>query len=132
MFNVFSRARTRDQSIRQALAQAGLPAATDRARVVLVRKPGQYSGRRVDFFHVFDPMREDVHLASGHVEQNGAVVINGWPKPAENGPVRVPANRAEHADDERLVFLDANTSQVSEVGLSAPAPSQLHPTERRQ
>ena len=55
MFNVFSRARTRDQSIRQALAQAGLPAATDRARVVLVRKPGQYSGRRVDFFHVFDP-----------------------------------------------------------------------------
>ena len=132
MFNVFSRARTRDQSIPPALAQAGLPAATDLVRVGLVRKPGPYSGRPVDFFYVFDPVYKDVLLASGHVEQDGAVVINGWPKPAENGPVRVPANRAEHADDERLVFLDANTSQVSEVGLSAPASSQRHPTERRQ
>ncbi len=61
MFNVFSRARTRDQSIRQALVQAGLPAATDRVRVALIRKSGQYSGRRVDFFRAFDPTHEGVH-----------------------------------------------------------------------
>lgn len=132
MFNVFSRARTRDQSIRQALVQAGLPAATDRVRVALIRKSGQYSGRRVDFFRAFAPTHEGVLLASGHVEQDGAVVINGWPKPGEKSSVREPANRAKHADDERLVFFDANASQVSEVGLRVPAPSQLNPMERRQ
>jgi hypothetical protein len=36
-------------------------------------------------------------------------------------PVREPANRANHADDERLVFWDADKARSSESTLSAPA-----------
>ena len=125
MFNVFSRSRDRSQIIRQALACAGLAAATDLARVTVVRNPGQYSGRHVDFFRAFDSAHQSVLLATGHVEQEGTVVVNDRLEPADSRPMREPANRAEHADDERLVFWNGNASRVSESAQPAPASACL-------
>ena len=126
MFNVFHRSRPRYPTIRQALAQAGLSAATDPAKVAVLQKPGRYSGRRVTFFRAFEPGREDVLLASGHVEPEGLVVVDTRGGPEGNVPAREPANRATHADDERLVFWDEDASRVSEEALSSPAATWLH------
>ena len=131
MFNVFGRSRNRDQVIRQALAQAGLDGATDLVRVAVVRSSGQYSGRRVDFFRAFEPAHQDVLLATGHVEPDGTVVINAQVKPAESQSTREPANRGVHADDERLVFWNANASPVSETAQSVPDAASLDAGERR-
>jgi hypothetical protein len=126
MFNPFSRSQPHDVTIRQALAQAGVSAATDPARVALLEKQGVYSGRRVTFFRAVETRHQDVQLASGHLEHEGLVVINGRREPPDAADARVPANRANHADDERLVFWDADSARVAEAALSAPAATWLH------
>jgi hypothetical protein len=126
MFNFFSRSHARDATIRQALAQSGVSAATDPTRVAVLENQGQYSGRRVTFFRAFEPGHQDALLASGHVEHEGVVVINSPRELHDNPGARVPANRADHADDERLVFWDADSARVSEAALSAPAATWLH------
>jgi hypothetical protein len=60
-------------------------------------------------------------LAAGHVEHEGLVVVNRPMEPEGAAPTREPANRATHADDERLVFWDAAAARSSEAILSAPA-----------
>jgi hypothetical protein len=126
MSNFFHRSQRRYPTIRQALVQAGVSAAGDPNRVTVLEKHGQYSGRRVNFFRAFAPGHEDVLLAAGHVEQDGLVVINRRVKPEGAAPTREPANRATHADDERLVFWDADAARSSETVLSAPAATWLH------
>jgi hypothetical protein len=95
MFDFFrkSRAHHPTKPIAQALATNGLPPGMDPETLDVVDQRGSYSGRRVTYFRVFDPVRIaeravqvrvfadlDAHpeliLGSGHVEQNGAVVLS--------------------------------------------------------
>jgi hypothetical protein len=120
MFN-FNRSQPRHPTIREALVRSGLAAAADPNRVTVLEKHGQYSGRRVNFFRAFERDRQDLLLGSGHVEHEGLVVVHSRPHPEGVVPDREPANRATHADDERLVFWDADAARSSEATLSAPA-----------
>lgn len=83
--------------------------------------PGSYSGRRVTYFRVFDPVRAaevavqmrvfddlDTHqelvLGSGHVEKNGAVaLVRCQAARPSAAPARAHADRADHCDDEPFV-----------------------------
>jgi hypothetical protein len=126
MFNFFNRSQPRYPTIRQALVQAGLSAAVDPSRIAILEKHGQYSGRRVNFFRAFEPGHQDVLLGSGHVEHEGLVMVDNRREPEGAAPVREPANRATHSDDERLVFWDARAAGSSEAKLSAPAATWRH------
>ena len=108
--------------VTQALAGGGLPAELDPATLSVVQQRGSYSGRRVTYFRVFDPTRNaerhvvirrytdldacpELVVASGHIEQDGAVVLakrerTDAPLAAE----RTGADRSGHADDEAIVF----------------------------
>ncbi|SRR6266508_228743 len=129
MFNFFNRSETRYPTIRQALFTSGLSMAADPTRVAVVEKHGQYVGRRVNFFRAFEPGHQDLLLGSGHVEHEGLVVVDSRPEPEGAAPSREPANRAGHADDERLVFWDAVRASSSEATLSAPAATWQHARE---
>jgi hypothetical protein len=120
MFNPFNRS-PRYPTIREALVQSGLSAAADPARITLLETHGVFSGRKVNFFRAFDSAHKDVLLVSGHVEHEGMVVVDTWPGPERDVPSRSNADRAAHADDERLVFWDAALARSSEASLSAPA-----------
>jgi hypothetical protein len=126
MFNIFGRSQSHALTVRQALAQAGLPGATDPSRIGVFEEGGQYSGRRVTFFRAFEPGHQDIPLASGHIERDGAVVVNDLHGPQVNPLAREPANRTNHPDDERLVFWDADSARVSEAALSQPAATWSH------
>src|SRR3954470_14152799 len=77
VFNfLFNRAGPESLTIRQALVRAGLSAAEDPARITVLAKHGDYSGRRVSFFQAFEPGQPDLLLGSGHVERDGVVVVN--------------------------------------------------------
>ena len=126
MFNFLNRSQRLYPTIRQALVETGLSAAGDPTRVAVLENHGQYAGRRVNFFCAFEPGHQDLLLGSGHVEREGLVVVNRRPEPEGAAPARHPANRATHADDERLVFWDADVARSSEATLSAPAATWLH------
>ena len=121
MFKLFNRSQRRHPTIREALIQSGLSAAGDPNSVAVVEQHGRYSGRQVKFFRAFEPGHQDNLLATGHVEHDGLVVVNLMPKAEGATPTRQSANRAEHSDDERLVFWDADAAQSSEATLSGPA-----------
>jgi hypothetical protein len=126
MFNFISRPQLRYPTIRQALVEAGLSAAGDSARIAVLEKHGQYAGRRVNFFRAFEPGHQDLLLRSGHVEPEGTVIVDSVSEPEGATPVRERANRADHTDDEHLVFWDADAARISEAILSAPAETWLH------
>jgi hypothetical protein len=126
MFNFFNRPQPRYPTIRQALVEAGLSAAGDSARIAVLEKHGQYAGRPVNFFRAFEPGQQDLLLGSGHVEREGMVIVNSRSEPDGATPFRQPANRADHTDDEHLVFWDADAARASEATLSAPAATWLH------
>jgi len=105
-----------------ALINEGLPPGMQPSTLSLVEEHGTYSGRRVNYFRVFDPIRVaerglqirrftdlDRHpnliIGPGHVEGDGSVVLSkqGKPHPAET-PIRSEANRSAHPDDEQIVF----------------------------
>jgi hypothetical protein len=118
--------RSRTAAVRCALERDGLPPGIAIAlELDVVESRGTYAGRRVTRIRVFDPAHAaeralDVHafgdldahpdlvLRSGHIEQDGTVVIT-WraPLPDAETPVRERADRGLHADDERIVFTDA-------------------------
>jgi hypothetical protein len=125
MFNFFSRHPTRYPSIREALVQSGVAAAGDPSQVAVVEKRGKYSDRGVNFFRAFAPGHEDIVLGSGHVEHEGLVMVDLRRPPEGAVPARELADRALHADDERLVFWDARLASSSEALLSAPAATWL-------
>jgi len=126
MFNFFSRSEARYPTIRQALVNSGLSAAGDPNSIAVLEKHGQYVGRRVNFFRAFKPGHPDQLLGSGHVEHEGMVVVDSRPAPEGAVPARELADRASHADDERLVFWDADRAKSSEATLSAPAATWQH------
>ena len=125
---------TPSAAICRVIERDGLPAGVSKASMLrMVESDGRYSGRKVTFVRVFDPMRAaagavtverfddlDAHqslvLWSGHVERDGSLAIShrtsGMDRPT---PARILADRAAHADDERFVFngRDAATSGVT-------------------
>ena len=125
MFDFMRRSAVRSPSaaIRRALEHDGLrPGTPGTSALRVVESRGRYSGRKVTFIRVFDAtsaaergvdvrafgdldLHADLVLRMGHVEQDGTVVIT-WraPSPDAATPVREQADRAMHADDERVVF----------------------------
>jgi hypothetical protein len=117
--------RTPSSAVLQALGTTGRSSGPDVAALRMVQTPGQYAGRRVTYFRVFDPKRVATHavnpgsnfryddlnpylplvLFAGHVEQDGMVVLAA-PLPAWEAaaPARQRADRATHQDDEQVVF----------------------------
>jgi hypothetical protein len=120
MFNLFTKSPPYP-TIREALVQAGLAAAVDPAQITVLETRGLYSGRKVNFFSAFAAAHRDVLVVSGHVEHEGAVVVDTWPSPERAVPTRTSADRAAHPDDERLVFWNAEAARSAEATLSAPA-----------
>jgi hypothetical protein len=81
-------------AVAEALVTSGLPAGMDSTALRMLQKRGAYSGRPVRYFRVFDPIRAaeqdvsprtfadldshpDLVVGSGHLERNGAVMLNG-------------------------------------------------------
>jgi len=111
-------------AIAQALTNDGLPPGMDPSTLSVLQHDGSYSGRKVSYFRVFDPVRVaersvkvadfadlDAHpelvLGSGHVEKNGAVVLTRSDRASSSTAfARSEADRANHHDDERFVFPD--------------------------
>jgi hypothetical protein len=110
-------------AIRHALEQDGLPLAIDAPGALsVVQSRGRYAGRTVRFFRVFDPARTrergltirayqdlsahpELLLRTGRIEEDGSVMIDhDAPSIHAPIPVREPADRAAHADDERFVL----------------------------
>ncbi len=126
MFNLFRKSQPQHPTaaIVQAMTTDGLPPGMDAGRLTVLQQRGSYSGRKVSYFRVFDPVRVsersvkvsefgdlDTHpelvLGSGHVEQNGAVVLNRLDRTQSSSAfARSEAVRADHGDDERFVFPD--------------------------
>lgn len=116
-----SQSRRLSHELSNALATDGLPPGLDPATLEVVVQRGSYSGRRVRYFRVFDPVRAaeravsvrafsdlDVHaeliMGFGHIEQDGAVVlVRRDAMQAAATPSRSNAIRADHADDEQFV-----------------------------
>ena len=124
MFSLFRKSQSQQPTaaIVQAMTSDGMPSGTDPARLSVLQQRGSYSGRKVSYFRVFDKVRVsersfkvhdfadlDAHpelvLGSGHVEQNGAVVLTRMNQTNASGAfARSEAVRADHGDDERYVF----------------------------
>jgi hypothetical protein len=121
MFKFLSRSAARYPTIRETLAEAGVPSAADPAGLTVLERMGSYSGRRVNFFRAFDPTRaaarsiavhgfrdldghHDLVLGSGHVENEGLVMLDDRAEAEHPVPTRALADRADHTDDERFVF----------------------------
>lgn len=128
MFNFFRKSRS-DQPptelIARAMAKGGQAPGLDPARLGVVEESGLYSGRKVTYFRVYDPVQvgarsieiraytdldghPELVLGSGHIEKNGAVVLSHRERPA--GPTgaftRSDAVLADHTDDEQVMFPD--------------------------
>ena len=105
-----------------ALIGDGLPPGMQPGTLSVVEQHGTYSGRRVSYFRVFDPIRVserglqirrftdlDAHpslvIGSGHLESDGGIVLSKREKlEAIATPMRSEASRAAHPDDEQIVF----------------------------
>jgi len=135
MFNLFRKPQLHQPTaaIARALTSDGLPPGMDPATLVVLQHNGSYSGRKVSYFRVFDPVRSaersvkvedftdlDGHpeliLGSGHVEKDGVVVLNRTDRANSASAAafaRSEAVRADHDDDERFVFPDDKAPQTS-------------------
>ncbi len=130
MFGFLRRSQVHQPSpgLLQALAARALPLGLDPASLGVVETRGQYSGRSVTYFQVFDPQRAaergvlvraaadleahpELVLGAGLVEHDGTVVLNaGVVSGAVPAPARQRADRANHSEDEHFVFPDQPSS----------------------
>jgi hypothetical protein len=130
MFKFLSRSAARYPTIRETLAEAGVPSAADPAGLTVLERMGSYSGRRVNFFRAFDPRgaaarsvsvhgfrdldgHPDLLLGSGHVEHEGLVMLDDRAEAEHSVPDRALADRADHTDDERFVFRNGSITPVA-------------------
>ena len=124
MFSLFRKSQPRQltAAMTRALVSDGLPPGMQPSTLSVVLQHGSYSGRRVSYFRIFDPIRlaerglqvqafsdldahPDLVLGSGHVESDGAVVLSTRrDSQVTSTPVRSEADRSAHIDDERIVF----------------------------
>jgi hypothetical protein len=121
-FNRKSGKQSSSAAIIRALEGDGLPPGMDAVSALgVVQSRGSYAGRTVTYLRAYDRARAaerglevqtlgdldthpDLVLRTGHVEQDGSVVIT-WraPSPDAATPMRAQADRALH-DDARWVF----------------------------
>jgi hypothetical protein len=112
-------------AISAALGSNGLPPGMDPATLVVLQQRGSYSSRKVSYFRVYDPVRAaerrvavhafndlDGHpelvLIAGHMEQDGSVALTRREANLQAAATpRSQATRANHADDEQIVFPEA-------------------------
>lgn len=128
MFSMFRKSQSHQPTaaIARALTGDGLPPGMDPATLSVLQQSGSYSGRKVSYFRVFDPVRiaersvkvndfadldghPELVLGSGHVEKDGVVVLTRTDRPhpaTATAFARSEAIRADHNDDERFVFPD--------------------------
>ena len=124
MFGLFQKSQTYPPStmMARALASDGLLSDMDLSTLAVVQRNGDYAGRRVTYFRVFDSRRvadrglevrkfddldasPDLVLGAGHLENNGEVVLAKRDRPDLSGSVmRDQADRSVHSDDESIVF----------------------------
>ena len=125
MFGLFQKSQTHPPSamMARALASDGLPPGMDPSTLAVVQRNGSYVGRRVTYFRVFDPQRvaerglevrrfddldasPDLVLATGHLENTGAVVLakRNRPEVTSTAVMRDQADRSAHGEDEAIVF----------------------------
>ena len=139
MFSFLRTASPREPSValQHALTQQGLPHGLSVKRLRVLATQGKYAGRSVRYFRVFDPAAQgqlsvekfndlDSHpelvVGSGHMEHGGAFAL--MERATATGsltPTRERADRALHADDEHLVFWNAEASRSSAAHLSEAA-----------
>lgn len=144
MFGLFRRPTPRPltDAIRRAIEKDGMTApVSNPSQLRMVESRGRYANRKVTYFRVFDPASAaqrsldiqryqdfDVFagliLRSGHVEQDGVVVLTRSVvvRPAGT-PSRTHADRTLHADDAHIVR--------GETGASAN-PTTVAPSLSRQ
>ncbi len=128
MFSMFrkSQAHRPTAALVRALTSDGLPPGMEPATLSVLEHNGSYSGRKVTYFRVFDPLRiaersikvaeygdldahPDLVIGAGHVEKDGTVVLTRTVRqqaPTATAFGRSEAVRADHNDDERFVFPD--------------------------
>ena len=124
MFSLFRKAQPAhpNAALARALVIDGLPPGMEPSTLSVVQQHGSYSGRRVNYFRAFDPVRvaergvqvraygdldahPDLVLGSGHLEADGAVVLSKRRgAQVTNTPARSEADRTAHTDDEQVVF----------------------------
>jgi len=124
MFDLFRRSQSNlpSPSLARALEADGLPPSVSSAQLAVVSEKGQYAGRGVNYFRVFDPrqtdeqglkvrayrdfdQRPELVLRSGHVERNGQVVVTrGDDRPQPAPTARREADLTGHDDDQRIIF----------------------------
>jgi hypothetical protein len=130
MFDFFRKSQHNQPiaAISAAFGSNGLPPGMDPATLVVLQQRGSYSSRKVNYFRVYDPVRAgerrvtvhafsdlDGHpelvLISGHLEQDGSVALTRREPNLEAAatPTRSQATRANHADDEQIVFHEATS-----------------------
>ncbi len=116
-------------ALQKALLKQGLPSSENANSLRVLTESGGYAGRVVQYFRVFDAHQAEqskskarkftdldgqpgLIVASGHIDQHGVVYLNGREQAATAAqvaaPDRVPAARADHSDDEHLVFPGVN------------------------
>jgi hypothetical protein len=123
-------------ALQRALTHQGLPSSRPANTLRVLTSEGKYAGRSVRYFRVFDPAQGaasvhtftdlDAHpewvVGSGHMEHDGGVALRERATAtATPTPTRERADRTAHADDEQLVFWNAEASRSSAVLLSAAA-----------
>lgn len=124
MFGLFRKSQPHHPTpgLSQSLIRDGLPPGMEASSLLVVQKTGSYSGRRVSYFRVFDPVRvgecavqvrefgdldthPDLVLGAGHIETDGAVVLSRRDRVnIRSTVVRHEADRSAHGDDEQFVF----------------------------
>jgi hypothetical protein len=141
MFGFFKRANSRPltSAIVAAVERDGAPSPVPFSSLRMVESKGRYSDRKVTYFRVFDPAATaqrmievrryldldaypDLVLESGHVENDGKVVVTRTRVIRDASPsVRAAADRSKHLDDAHIVV-------HGETGASAnPRPATPQP-----
>ena len=126
----------------RALEKGGMPSGTMVSTLGVVESAGKSSGRNVTYFRVFDPKQAaaravdvftkftyqdlgnhlDLVLRSGFIERDGTIVLySQTASPDAEIPLRQPADRAAHADDEKFV------SQGKAHTQPQPVPEEARP-----
>jgi hypothetical protein len=105
MFGLFRRSGSRHPSagLSQALVTAGRASSTDVGGLQVLERRGTYAERRVTYFRAFDPAAvadravpvaayadldsyPELVVAAGHLERDGAVVLNRGYRPSVAAP----------------------------------------------
>jgi hypothetical protein len=117
--------RSPSATLRRALREDDLPPGTDVSALGVAELPGEYAGRKVTYFRLFQPAQAaaravqvntrhvyddlsdnlDLVLRAGFIERDGSVVVFSDPAAVQTAS-RHPTERAAHADFERYIGAD--------------------------